>query len=400
MRKIIHLVSAIIVCLVILESVSAANIIGVSPGNIDFKNVLRGGYAESYITITLSSEEPVLIEFEPRGDIKDWLEYTPQNITVMKSKPGKIVLSIKPPTDIPNGNYTGFFRVLTSALGTAGSEGHATGVIRAVIDVAISVEVTDIEVLKCGAGGFSVQSVEKGDDIKFNLIVSNNGNIRLKPKVLVDIWDQDQISVVKSEQFTGEEILPTKDGTSILKVSSKDLEIGQYWADVSVPDCYAKETLTFDVLEPGALTANGILFGINAPFISETGDTIPITAAFKNIGEKEVGAKFEGKITQDGKIIQLLKSDVTNVPISQATNFTFFFTPKKSGKYLASGRVFYDKKRTFESSAVMNVLSKKIGTKEIVLALVYISLIILIALLYFKIRREKRRYKEKLKNIR
>jgi hypothetical protein len=397
MKKIILLIA--MGCIIFFQqTVSAANIIGVSPGNVYFNEVLRGGYAENSITVTFSSEEPTVIRFEPRGEIKDWLGYA-SNLTITKNNPGRLTIAVKPPFDVPNGNYTGFLRVLTTSSGVGGEVGHATGIVQAVIDVAITVEITDVEVLKCGASSFNVNSAEKGDDIIFNMAVSNYGNIRLKPKVTVDIWDQDQISTIKSEQFTGEEILPTKDGTVTFRVSSSDLEVGQYWVDVNVPDCYAKETLTFDVLEPGALTVNGLLLGISAPYISETGDTIPINAKFQNTGEKEVSAKFEGKITRDGKIIQLLESGETSVPVSEITNFTFFFTPKINGKYIASGRVFYDKKRTFESSVVMNVLPKKMGIKEIILGLVYISLIILIAFLFYKIRKEKRKYKEKLRGL-
>jgi len=150
--------------------------------------------------------------------------------------------------------------------------------------------------------------------------------------------------------------------------------------------------LTFDVLEEGALKAEGILLKIIGRVWTDIGETIPIFAEFKNTGEKNIDAQFKGKITYEGKIIQILESEKITVPISEIANFTFYTTPKKAGKYIASGRVFYDKKRTFESSTIINVKPKKFGLKQILINVVYLSLMILIGFLIYKIRKEKRRY--------
>ena len=62
-----------------------------------------------------------------------------------------------------------------------------------------------------------------------------------------------------------------------------------------------------------------------------------------------------------------------------------------------TGRVFYDRKRTFESSTVINVKPKEFGWKEFLLTSIYILLMIFIVLLFYKIRKEKRRYLRKLR---
>ncbi|MFH1290890.1 MAG: hypothetical protein ABIH92_05820 [Nanoarchaeota archaeon] len=377
--------------------VSAANIVGISPGTVYFKEVLRGGYAERYITVTIDSEGAVNVETEARGDIAEWLEFS-SNISVSRGHPGRLFISVRPPIDVPNGNYTGFIRVSTGALGDL-PPGKAVSAVRAVIDVAVTVEITDLEVLSCRARSFKVHSAEKGDDVVFEVDVFNEGNVRLKPFFIAEIWDQEQISLVKTVEFTGDEILPTKEESLSFYMPTDDMELGQYWVDIEVPDCYSSNTLTFDVLEPGALKAEGLLLRILSPAWAETDETIPLVAEFKNIGEKEVDAKFKGKITRDGEIVQLLESESALAPISEITNFTFFFTPKKAGRYIASGRVFYDKKRTFESSAVINVKPKMFGLKQAALTLVYIVLMIAIIILFYKIRKEKRRYLGKVRKI-
>ena len=36
-----------------------------------------------------------------------------------------------------------------------------------------------------------------------------------------------------------------------------------------------------------------------------------------------------------------------NVPIGETNDFEFYFTPQEPGKYVVSGRVYYDGKKTF-----------------------------------------------------
>jgi len=393
-RGILLLIQGLILVLFLSKGIIAGKIVGVSPGNMYFKDVLRGGYAERYLTVTIDSEEEIEVFMTPRGEISNWFEFK-ENFTTSKNNPGRVLLKVLPPSDIPNGNYTGFLRVETKALGQATGEGRATGIVKAVIDVAITIEVTDIEILKCRAKSFNVNSVEKGDDLIFNANVLNQGNIRLKPNFKVDIWDQEQIMIVKSVEKSGKEILPTKEESISFGVSTDDLELDQYWVEIHATDCFASETLTFDILEEGVLKAEGILFKIFGRVWTDVGETFPIIAHFKNTGEKSIDAQFKGKITFNGKIIQILESEKTTVPISGVTNFTFYTTPKKAGKYIASGRVFYDKKRTFESSTIINVRQKEFGLKQILINVSYLLLMILIGFLIYKIKKEKRRYQRK-----
>lgn len=392
-------IAVLIVCILLsIENISAEGIVGISPGNIQFENVLRGGYAQRYITITIDSQDPILVKAESRGEIADWLSF-PQNTTVSKSSPARFLVAVEPPTDVPNKNYTGFLRISTEPLGSGGPGGHAVSVIRAVLDAAITVQITDLEILQCSANSFKVSSAEKGDDVKFEVNILNEGNVRLKPEVTVDIWDQNQIELVKTQTFRSDEILPTKEESFDFYLPTNDLPLDQYWAEVKIPDCFSSDLLTFDVLEPGALKSEGILLRILGKGIASLDETIPLIANFKNVGEKDVDAQFKGQITKEGKIVQVLESLETTTPINEITNFTFFFTPKKTGRYIVSGRVFYDKKRTFELSTVVNVVPKKYGLKQAILTGTYLLIMILILWLFYKIKKEKKLYLEKIRKI-
>jgi hypothetical protein len=375
--------------------VSGVNI-GISPGSLHFKNMLRNGYSERLVTITIGTSESVDVKIKARGEIADWLEFSAIKFNVSEDSPYVLKIIVKPPADIPNGNYNGFIRFTTSALGTA-VPGEAASVVRASVDLAVTVTITDTEIIGCRANRFSVNSAEKNYPVEFTLSIINDGNIRLKPKITIDIWDQEQLNLVKFIEFKDIEILPSVQKTIVIKVPTDDLAIGQYWADIAAVDCFVSDTLTFDVLEPGTLRAHGILTQIIGKVWAQVGETIPIVAFFSNKGEKEVIAQFKGKITLYDNIVKILESEKLEVPINTDINFTMFFTPEKVGRYVVSGRVFYDNKRTYESSTIINV--EPAPEKPLNLKLIYGIILAIILILFYKIRKERIKYVRELREL-
>ena len=106
-KKLIKICIFILIFGIILPFINAANI-GVSPATINFKNVLRGGYSERGVIITIDSEKPVGIEVNPRGEVAEWLNFSSVNFSIIKNEPYQLIISVSPPEDIPNGNCTGF----------------------------------------------------------------------------------------------------------------------------------------------------------------------------------------------------------------------------------------------------------------------------------------------------
>ena len=378
-----------LIIIVNLLYVSSANI-GVSPANVYFKDVLRGGYAERIVTITVDSEEPIKISLEPRGEIVDWVSFEEKEFEVSRNKPYYLKIILQPPVDIPNGNYTGFLRVTTSSK-NKGVEGQATGVINAALDLYLEVKITDVEFSSCRAWDFQVESVEKGDDILFKVKVLNEGNVRLYPTIKIDMWDQERTELVKQVEFSEDMIIPTTEKELNIKVESSDMNLGQYWAEITSIECYAAQTLTFDILEEGALKAQGNLLRISSPTWIKVDDTTIIEALFENTGEKNLNARFKGEITLGSRVIQILESELSSVSIGEIETFKFYFTPRKEGKYIVTGMVFYDGKRTFEKSTVINVEKKGFDIGIIRTILIYLILLIVIAYLAYKIKKEKRR---------
>ncbi len=378
-----------IISIIIFSNFVLGANIGISPAKVIYEDVLRGGYSEKNVVITVDSDEPVYVEIQKRGEIEEWLSFQETEFEVSKENPYYMKIMVNPPEDIPNGIYQGFVRAKISGKGKI-IQGQATGIVNAALDLNVQVEVTDVESMSCTARRFKVESVEKGDPIIFRADIFNQGNIRLKPNFRVEIWDENQLEIVKQENFIGKEIIPTTSQEIIFEVDSSDLKIGQYWVDFYAIDCYNQETLTFDVLEIGALKASGILTQIITPPWVEKEDTTKIEVYFENNGEKSVRAQFKGEITENGKTIQLLESQNSLVSIDETKKFDFYFTPQKVGKYIVTGRVFYDGKRTFEKSAIINVKDSEFSLSRIIKPIIYLVLILGIAYLLYEINQEKK----------
>lgn len=381
----------ILICVMLIlfiQCTSSQGILGVSPGNYLYEDVLRGGYAERSFLITFSGENSVEASIQPIGEIASWINLSTNKSLVSKSSPLRFIAAIEPPSDMPNGNYTGILRIRTSQVSSKNTTGKATGNIIASLDVSITVQVTDREIVKCQSTNFIANSAEKGDDLEFKMHFANQGNIRLKPRVSVDLWDQEQISIVKSNEFIGKEILPTREEDISFYMPTDDLDIGQYWVEMHSLDCLDSQLLTVDVLEPGALKSQGIFKEIIALPVVPVKETTEIITIFENTGEKTVDAQFRGQITLNGKIVQILESEKTSVRVGELANFSFFFTPKKIGDHIIDGRFFYDKKRTFEASKLMSVRSNGLSFRSVIMFIIYLAIVITALYLYLKIRKE------------
>lgn len=381
----------VLISILFVQIVSSQGIMGVSPGNYKFENVLRGGYAERPFTVTFSSETPVEASIYPEGDIKSWINLSTNRSIVSKNSPLRFIASILPPTDIPNGNYTGVLRVMSSQINQRSSTGRAAGNVIASLDVVITVEITDREIVRCQSMNFVAKSAEKGEDLEFSMRLTNTGNVRLKPRLSVDLWNVEQTNIVKSNTFIGKEVLPTRTEDMTFYMPTDDLDIAQYWVEMHSLDCLDSQLLTVDVLEPGALKSQGIFKEIIALPKIPLKETAEIIAVFENIGEKSVDTQFRGQISQNGKIVQILESEKINVKVGEIANFSFFFTPKKVGDYMIDGRFFYDKKRTFELSKLISAYRTGISVKFILTSIVYLIIILAVFYLYLKIRKELKR---------
>jgi hypothetical protein len=391
-KKLLYLpVMFLIVC--ILSSSVIAVSIGVSPGRLTFRNVLKSGYAEREITVTTDSSNEMIAHFEKDGDIKDWIYFEPydQYFSLSVLNPYKVKVVIEPPDDAKNGSYHATIRFVTDRFGQI--TGTAGGVVKAAVQIDVYTDITGEEIFKCRAGGFNIKDSEIGFPIDFSATVINDGNVRIKPKITIDIWDQFQQNLVLSRSFSDVEVLPTVQKIIAKQISSANIPIGQYWASISVGECEGSELLTFSIVEKGGIVDKGDLVEISNKPWAYVGETVQINVLFRNSGIRTETASFKGTIKLNDKILQVIQSEEIDVLSGDATTFSSYFTPEKPGRYVISGRVTYNKKITYEKGSVLNVnpVPQEPGKSGALQLFIYVLIIITILYLIRLILKEKRK---------
>jgi len=378
--------SMLVLLLVALSSTEHAEApsIGVSPGYLSIDNMLRGGYAERFVTVSVSTDNPVTVSAVAGGDIADWFEFN-TSFQVSRDDPYRVKIISRPPADVRNGIYSGHITFTTSSLGEVG--GEAGSAVQASVRVGITVSITDEQIVVCNVDSVEVKLTEQGLPVSFSYGVENNGNVRLSPSVNIAVWDQEQTRILKTYTSRGDSVLPTTRQQNVVNMPASDLELGQYWADFSINECYFSELLTFDIVERGSLTANGVLHGIfNQPWVV-VGENVPLYVTFENVGEGPVLAKFKGNAHLGERVVKLLESEELLVQPGEKTNLTLFFTPNKKGKYVIKGRVFYESKRTFEKFSILNVAG---GSVDITVIALYSLIALLLLFITYKLYKRKK----------
>jgi hypothetical protein len=387
-------VTLLIIIFIQLINYAQALSIGVSPGKVNFQNMLKGGYAEKTVTISTNSDQELTGHFDVSGEISEWIRFEPNTttITLSKTDPYKLRIIAEPPQDVRNGSYSGSITIVTDSFGNI--TGRAGGFIKAAVTLIINLGVTNQEISKCRAGGFNFKDSEIGYPIELELTIINDGNVRIKPIISVDIWDQMQEDLLLSKELVSDEILPTTE-SKVLRSLQNNLDIGQYWVSVGVDECGASDFLTFSVVEKGAIADKGILKQITNKVWAYVGETIQINAVFQNIGERKVFARFKGVIKLDDKIVKVIETEELDVLAGETTTFDIYFTPEKPGRYTLTGRVIYNKKLTFEKGSIINVnpapvIPKEKGFAGYLPLVLYVTIIITIIFIIRKIMKEKR----------
>jgi hypothetical protein len=386
---------AILLLLLFLIPASEAALLGVNKVEILYSNVLRGGYAEDMVVVSSGSTNNISVYAEARGDIAEWVSFEPadQPFVLSANNPLLIRVIVRPPLDARVGEYEGLVLISTGPLGQQSGQ-MGTNVVVA-FELEVKVSITDTQVLSCGAGGFDIKDIEKGYPLEVSASISNGGNVRIRPIIQLKVYDQTQEKVVSVFNYTStSEILPTMNGLISAKIEQA-LSEGQYWVEASVPSCTGGGFLTFSVLEKGGISDIGEFVRLENSAWAQTNEIVPITVSFRNRGSRVVSAQFKGIITLDEKIVKVITSDSVDAAPGELVELQSFFTPEQMGQYRITGRVYYNKKITYEKSTMLNVEQGEAkgqetsSGKKYYLALGVIILIIIVLMSLIIIRKAK-----------
>jgi len=352
------LLSVLLGLMIFLGGCSAVSV-GVTPGTLDFKDLLRDGYAEREIIVSTSGDRLLegRVSIRKDSDISDWLTVEPKIFDLDSKDDIKIKVFIRPPADAANGKYDGMIDIRVAPKELVEGTGSVVGVAVSA-GVKTTAFVTDRQVKRYAYRGVNVKDIEEGNPIEVKLTAINTGNVRISPEIRVDILDQLKKNVVKTVDYSETEILPTAREGILITIPTDDMKLGQYWARVILSQDgqeIGREMITFDYLERGALRVKGVLNGVRSSIWVQVGDTARIDASFSNIGEMVTLAKAKFQIYEGEALKEVIDSEEIRVEVGETVNLTAFYKAEEVGRYEAFCTVFYSGKITDEKSTILNV---------------------------------------------
>ncbi len=370
--------------------------LGVSPANLEFDNVLKGGYAQKILYVSTDSSYNVTINIERMDEVGDWLVFDDNitSFTINRDNPRYLKVQVYPPEDIISTNYTGSIRIVTSGLSgpNISDEGKSNTVLAAFL-IRLRIGITGDQILSCNVGGISISDSEVSYPLKFSSIILNQGNVRVTPDVTLEIWDKFQEKIIRTREFTLSTVLPTEQVESFSEITN-DLMDDQYWARINIPLCNVADTLTFSVVEKGGVNDKGEFLRIEAPVWSKANEIIPINAYFRNDGTRIITAKFKGDVKDsNGKIVKIIDTDYVDINPNAVGELGSFFKPAKEGQYVISGKILFNKKITQTKEFILNIngVAPKDANEQPWLILIILVIIGLILLILIKKKKQKKK---------
>ncbi len=395
------IVFLLLMMIFIVPTFSQAVSLGVSPGAVSFLDVLPNGYSEQSVTVSTNSPDEVLVRYRVNGNISSWIRFEPNAslFPITATEPYTLTMIVEPPSDIATGNYSGSISFITERFGNI--SGRAGGLVRAAVTLISNMEIVTNEIPLCHGGALKVNDLEIGDPLEIEATIVNDGNVRVRPDIQLNIWDFSETELIMSDSITiPSEIRPTVEEKVIVRPSSEDLRIGQYWAEVRVDECDARNYVTFSVVRQGGIVDIGTLTEVNSKTWAFVNETLRINALFRNEGPRVVTASFVGDIKLNNEIIQIIETNPIDVPSGDKVEMFTYFTPKKPGRYVASGRVNYNDKVTFEKGTVINVNLQGVVDKKktpwLIPLLLYLLVVITIIFLLRKLIKERKKRRRKI----
>jgi len=337
--------------------------VSVSPAAINISDMLRGGFAQRTLRIRTFSEDEisVLVYLDQNSQrANEYLSFDPPLgiYNISRNNPLNLDVTIQPGNDAQSLEYLTFLRFNVLPEDTE-IEGTTALQVQTSVAARIAYTITQDERIACRTFYESITSAEQGDLIYFTNLIINDGNVEFAPRMTLEFWDISQTNLIKTIVKDDFLVRPTLQRENSIEITTSDLPTGQYWLKYSVEECDSAGTLTFDVLRPGELKAQGNLLYIKNKVWVEVNEEVPITIAFENSGEEQVNARFVGEIRLKDKVVKQIETPTQLALSGQTIFFEDSYMPESSGIYEVTGRVYYAGKITRPYTSKINVNPQK-----------------------------------------
>ena len=210
---------------------------GVSPPYINSQILKPGSRFESTVYLSRSdlfSDAIAEVSIDD-SEISSWITIK-QGKSFILPKDEKLVpmtVIIDVPSDAEYKNYLGYIRVISLPMTETKEKGQVAIVSGARIDLNLTVTEKGFPDFKIK--GVNVPNFEKGDNFVFLMILDNTGNVRIRPsKVKVDIYDLNREKIIAGGEVTEMDFVEPFQSRQIQGSFPVDIEVGEYWADITV----------------------------------------------------------------------------------------------------------------------------------------------------------------------
>lgn len=348
-------INLVIAVLLVLTGTVAGVGLGVSPASFTVSDALKGGEYERTFTTYNTDNETGDFTFNAQGDGAEWLSYylpegeTPiSTITIEGKSSQKILVKINIPEEAANGNYTPkiYIKSVPKKL-----EATSGAVAQAVVQIPVSatINVTGTQILTGIVKDISLNDIEIDYPLRIKVEFENTGNVIAKPTITVIIRSNTDNSILSEEVYSDTEIKPDTTDTIIIEHDTEGLEVGEYFAEITVTlneAVLAQENIPFEILEHGTLSRQGVLSKLDIEGDTLVNRVVKIHADFKNTGMIDSKAKFIGEIYLENNQIDIVESEELNVPVGETDTLISYLKIEESGNYIIKGKVFYEGKTT------------------------------------------------------
>jgi len=383
--KALKFVIAICIGFLLAGEVFSGNI-AVSPADLGYK-VMKGESFSNFFNIdnTGRLNDAILVNISVKCDydptMEEWFSIEPAGAFEIPADSKKRVdVTVKPPEDAPSGNYKCYISVTPRSdkedLNFTGTRIVIGASVLAIVSVSGD-EIVGAKIHKTGAS-----DTEVGKPAIFTIQIRNTGNVKIKPKIKVDIMQDGNL--VDTVEETADFIPPGSGNTIDIKWDTSGTTHGNYIAHFDVfirdekldPTAYViddrrggnitiEQDVSFRIFEAGTFTKTGAVVGIGAKETINKGEISEIVVQFKNTGEVEITAKSEIKVYGNDKLINLLESNSLSISPGETGSLISYFKSEEEGDYLLEGKVIYENKEAqFGEEITIKVSSGKNDTVQ------------------------------------
>ena len=386
-----------------VDTVRSAGI-GVAPAQIIMEDKLKGTSYIKSIRLFNNGDEPITFELNVTGDIIPWVTIyktselieSIHNISVYGKE--EIIIQFTIPPETANGVYSGTINAKT--VSKIINPDMTGGIVNLVFPVNISIGITGMQILTGEVTNINTNDIEVGQPLDIELGFLNKGNVIATPKVIVTIFDEDDLEI-DSITYSDTDVDIESDELINVEWDNTNQTTGKYTANVKVylgDNMIKDQNLTFNILPTGSLIPTGEITNLSYSGKLAKGETIIINAEYKNTGRIKTNAKFVAKVYKNDELIETLQNpenpdNIPTVKINDTYNFTVYYKFKDTGYYEIKSYIELNGDNKTATKILTFDLGGSFGNITI-LGIIIILLVIIGLYVYFS-KKEKTKPKKK-----